>query len=131
MMSNVVSIFGEFQNRNAKEHEEIINAEVKESLEHFSDLMENLIHEYYRSKNNQRHIRSRKVLTEGMVLHMSYVGLIEVMFEEYEINFGSTKYIRGKKAYFYSRIMPFFEKSLEKYNYFIDMNECLKKCNSY
>ena len=131
MMSNVVSIFGEFQNRNAKEHEEIINAEVKESLEHFSDLMENLIHEYYRSKNNQRHIRSRKVLTEGMVLHMSYVGLIEVMFEEYEINFGSTKYIRGKKAYFYSRIMPFFEKSLKKYSYLIDMNECLKKYNSY
>ncbi len=131
MMSNIVSIFGEFQNRNAKEHEEIINAEVKESLEHFSDLMENLIHEYYRSKNNQRHIRSRKVLTEGMVLHMSYVGLIEVMFEEYEINFGSTKYIRGKKAYFYSRIMPFFEKSLKKYSYLIDMNECLKKYNSY
>tara|TARA_A100001234_G_scaffold18063_1_gene14342 strand:- start:338 stop:730 length:393 start_codon:yes stop_codon:yes gene_type:complete len=130
-MSNIVSIFGEFQNRNAKEHEEIINAEVKESLEHFSDLMENLIHEYYRSKNNQRHIRSRKVLTEGMVLHMSYVGLIEVMFEEYEINFGSTKYIRGKKAYFYSRIMPFFEKSLKKYSYLIDMNECLKKYNSY
>ncbi len=131
MMSNIVSIFGEFQNPKAKEHEEIINAEVKESLEHFSDLMENLIHEYYRSKNNQRHIRSRKVLTEGMVLHMSYVGLIEVMFEEYEINFGSTKYIRGKKAYFYSRIMPFFEKSLKKYNYLIDMNECLKKYNSY
>ena len=43
MMSNVVSIFGEFQNPNAKEHEKIINAEVKESLEHFSDLMENLI----------------------------------------------------------------------------------------
>ena len=131
MMSNVVSIFGEFQNPDAKEHEKIINAEVKESLEHFSDLMENLIHEYYRSKNNQRHIRSRKVITEGMVLHMSYVGLIEVMFEEYEINFGATKYIRGKKAYFYSRILPFFEKSLEKYNYLIDMNECLKKYNSY
>ena len=93
--------------------------------------MENLIHEYYRSKNNQRHIRSRKVITEGMVLHMSYVGLIEVMFEEYEINFGATKYIRGKKEYFYSKIMPFFEKSLEKYNYLIDMNECLKKYNSY
>ena len=131
IMSNVVSIFGEFQNPEAKKHEKIINAEVKESLEHFSDLMENLIHEYYRSKKNQRHIRSRKVITEGMVLHMSYVGLIEVMFEEYEINFGSTKYIRGKKAYFYSRIMPFFEKSLKKYNYLIDMNECLKKYNSY
>ena len=49
----------------------IINAEVKESLEHFSDLMENLIHEHFRSKNNKRHIRSRKVITERMVLHMS------------------------------------------------------------
>ena len=54
-MSNVVSIFGEFQNPNAKEDEKIINAEVKESLEHFSNLMENLIHEHYRSKNNKRH----------------------------------------------------------------------------
>ena len=131
MMSNVVSIFGEFQNPNAKEHEKIINAEVKESLEHFSELMENLIHEHFRSINNKRHIRSKKVITEGMVLHMSYVGLIEVMFEEYEIIFGATKYIKGKKAYFYSRIMPFFEKSLKKYNYLIDMDECMKKYNSY
>ena len=130
-MSNVVSIFGEFQNPNAKEDEKIINAEVKESLEHFSDLMENLIHEHYRCKNNKRHIRSRTVINEAVVLHMSYVGLIEIMFEEYEINFGSTKYIKGKKAYFYSRIVPFFEKSLKKYNYLIDMNECLRKYNSY
>jgi seryl-tRNA synthetase len=130
-MSNVVSIFGEFQNPNAKEDEKIINAEVKESLEHFSNLMENLIHEHYRSKNNKRHIRSRTVINEGVVLHMSYVGLIEIMFEEYEINFGTTKYIKGKRAYFYSRIVPFFEKSLKKYSYLIDMKECLKKYNSY
>ena len=130
-MSNVVSIFGEFQNPNAKEDEKTINAEVKESLEHFSDLMENLIHEHYRSKNNKRHIRSRTVINEGVVLHMSYVGLIEIMFEEYEINFGRTKYIKGKRAYFYSKIVPFFEKSLKKYSYLIDMNECLKKYNSY
>lgn len=130
-MSNVVSIFGEFQNPNAKEDEKIINAEVKESLEHFSDLMENLIHEHYRSKNNKRHIRSRTVINEGVVLHMSYVGLLEIMFEEYEINFGRTKYIKGKRAYFYSKIVPFFEKSLKKYSYLIDMNECLKKYNSY
>ena len=131
MMSNVVSIFGEFQNPDAKDHEKIINAEVKESLEHFSDLMENLIHEHYRSKNNKRHIRSRTVINEGVVLHMSYVGFIEIMFEEYEINFGSTKYIKGKRAYFHSRIVPFFEKGLKKYSYLIDMNECLKKYNSY
>jgi len=130
-MSNVVSIFGEFQNPNAKEDEKIINAEVKESLEHFSDLMENLIHEHYRSKNNKRHIRSRTVINEGVVLHMSYVGLIEIMFEEYAINFGTTKYIKGKRAYFYSKILPFFEKSLKKYSYLIDMNECLKKYNSF
>ena len=130
-MSNVVSIFGEFQNPNAKEDEKIINAEVKESLDHFSNLMENLIHEHYRSKNNKRHIRSRTVINEGVVLHMSYVGLIEIMFEEYEINFGTTKYIKGKRAYFYSRIVPFFEKSLKKYSYLIDMKECLKKYNSY
>ena len=130
-MSNVVSIFGEFQNPNAKEDEKIINAEVKESLEHFSDLMENLIHEHFRSQKNERHIRSRTVITKRMVMHMSYVGLIEEMFEEYEIIFGATKYIKSKRAYFYSRIIPFFEKNLKKYNYLIDMNECLKKYNSY
>ena len=93
--------------------------------------MENLIHEHFRSQNNKRHIRSRKIIIDGVVLHMSYIKLIEIMFEEYEINFGATKYIKGKKAYFYSRIMPFFEKSLKKYNYLIDMSECLKKYNSY
>ena len=125
-MSNVVSIFGEFQNPDAKEHEKIINAEVKESLEHFSDLMENLIHEHFRSKNNKRHIRSRKVITEGMVLHMSYVGLIEVMFEEYEMNFGKTKYISGKKHTSTAESCPSLKKVLKKYKYLIDMNECLK-----
>ena len=130
-MSNIVSIFGEFQNPNAIEDEKIINAQVKESLEHFSDLMENLIHEHFRSQNNKRHIRSRKIIIDGVVLHISYIKLIEIMFEEYEINFGATKYIKGKKAYFYSRIMPFYEKSLKKYNYLIDMSECLEKYNSY
>ena len=130
-MSNIVSIFGEFQNPNAIDDEKIINAQVKESLEHFSDLMENLIHEHFRSQNNKRHIRSRKIIIDGVVLHMSYIKLIEIMFEEYEINFGATKYIKGKKAYFYSRIMPFYEKSLKKYNYLIDMSECLEKYNSY
>ena len=130
-MSKVVSIFGDFQNLEAKDDEKIINAEIKESLEHFSDLMENLIHEYFRSQKNERHIRSRTVITKRMVMHMSYVGLIEEMFEEYEIIFGATKYIKSKRAYFYSRIIPFFEKNLKKYNYLIDMNECLKKYNSY
>ena len=50
MMSNVVSIFGEFENPKAKHYEKIINDEVKESLDHFRDLVENLIHEHYRSK---------------------------------------------------------------------------------
>ena len=130
MMSNVVSIFGEFENPKAKQYEKIINAEVKESLDHFQDLIENIIHEHYRSKNNERHIRSRTVITDGVVLHMSYVDLIEAMFEEYIIDFGMTKYIKGKKAYFYSRIIPFFDKSLKKYNHLIDMNQCLKQFNS-
>jgi seryl-tRNA synthetase len=130
MMSNVVSIFGEFENPKAKQYEKIINAEVKESLDHFQDLIENIIHEHYRSKNNERHIRSRTVITDGVVLHMSYVDLIEAMFEEYIIDFGMTKYIKGKKAYFYSRIIPFFDKTLKKYNHLIDMNQCLKQFNS-
>ena len=130
MMSNVISIFGEFENPKAKYYEKIINAEVKESLEHFSNLMENLIHEHYRSKNNKRHIQSKTVITDGVVLHMSYVDLVEAMFEEYIIDFGMTKYIKGKKAYFYSRIMPFFDKNLKKYNHLIDMNQCLKQFNS-
>ena len=130
MMSNVVSIFGEFENPKAKHYEKIINAEVKESLEHFSNLMENLIHEHYRSKNNKRHIQSKTVITDGVVLHMSYVDLVEAMFEEYIIDFGMTKYIKGKKAYFYSRIMPFFDKNLKKYNYLIDMKQCLKQFDS-
>ena len=130
MMSNVVSIFGEFENPKAKHYEKIINDEVKESLDHFRDLVENLIHEHYRSKNNKRHIRSRTVITNGVVLHMSYVDLIEAMFEEYIIDFGMTKYIKGKKAYFYSRIIPFFDKTLKKYNHLIDMNQCLKQFNS-
>ena len=130
MMSNVISIFGEFENPKAKHYEKIINAEVKESLEHFSNLMENLIHEHYRSKNNERHIQSKSVITNGVVLHMSYVDLVEAMFEEYIIDFGMTKYIKGKKAYFYSRIMPFFDKNLKKYNYLIDTKQCLKQFNS-
>ena len=129
-MSNVVSIFGQFEDPHAKNHEKLINAEVKESLNNFSNLMETLIHEHYASKNNKRHISSKGVITDRVVLHMSYVDLIEAMFEEYIIDFGMTKYIKGKKAYFYSRIMPFFDKNLKKYNYLIDMKQCLKQFNS-
>lgn len=130
IMTNVESIFGKFDNPKAKEFEKLINAEVKESLDNFQNLMEHLIHEHYRSNDNQRHIYSRTVITDGVVLHMSYVDLVEAMFEEYIIDFGMTKYIKGKKAYFYSRIMPFFDKNLKKYNYLIDMKQCLKQFNS-
>ena len=40
------------------------------------------------------------------------------------------KYIKGKKAYFYSRIVPFFDKNLKKYNYLIDTKQCLKQFDS-
>ncbi len=130
IMSSVVSIFGELENLKAKDFEKEINAEVKESLMHFSNLMENLIHEHFRSKNNKRHIKSRTIIINGMVLHMCSLDLIESMFEEYIFTYGATKYIKSKKAYFYSRIMPFFEKSLKKYNYLIDMNQCLKEFNN-
>tara|TARA_B100001175_G_C18971609_1_gene385507 strand:+ start:136 stop:417 length:282 start_codon:yes stop_codon:yes gene_type:complete len=92
--------------------------------------MKELIPEYYRSKDNIRHITSQTSITYGMVLHMSYVDLIEAMFEEYIIDFGMTKFIKGKKAYFYSRIMPFFDKNIKKYAHLVDMNQCLKQFNS-
>lgn len=129
-MTNIVSIFGEFENKKAENFEKEINSEVKESLMNFSNLMENLIHEHFRSKNNKRHIKSRTIIINGMVLHMCSLDLIESMFEEYIVTYGVTKYIKSKKAYFYSRIIPFFEKSLKKYNYLIDMNQCLREFNS-
>ena len=49
-MTNIVSIFGEFENKKAENFEKEINSEVKESLMNFSNLMENLIHEHFRSE---------------------------------------------------------------------------------
>ena len=126
-MSNVVSIFGECVNPDAKNYEKLINTEVKKSLYHFSNLMENLIHEHFAYKNNKRHISSKTVISHGVVIHLSYIDLIEAMFEEYVTDFGRTKYIKSKSAYFYSRIMPFFEKNLKKYNYLIDIKQCLEQ----
>ena len=58
------------------------------------------------------------------------IDIRESMIEEYIIDFGMTKYIKGKKAYFYSRIMPFFDKNIKKYAHLVDMNQCLKQFNS-
>mgnify|MGYP001169617828 FL=1 len=129
-MSNVVSIFGEFVNPNAKEYEKLINDEVKGSLDHFMLLMQHLIYVKKRSLRKKQNINVKIVTTDYVVIHMSYIDLIESMFDEYVMDYGKTKYIRYKKAYFYSRIMPFFEESLKDYKHLIDMDLCLKKFNS-
>ena len=131
MMSNVVSIFGEFVNPKAKDCEKLINDEIKESLEHFRGLMKTLIFEHQRSLRKKPHLNSKAVTTDFMVLHMINIDFIESMFEEYLIDYGKTKYIKSKKAYFYSRVMPFFDKNLQDYDHLIDMNLCTKKFNNF
>tara|TARA_B100000614_G_C14370897_1_gene421324 strand:+ start:288 stop:689 length:402 start_codon:yes stop_codon:yes gene_type:complete len=130
-MSNVVSIFGETVNPKAKDFEKLINEEIKESLEHFRGLMKTLIFEDKRSLRKKPHLNSKAVTTDFMVLHMINVELIESMFEEYLLDYGKTKYIKSKKAYFYSRVMPFFDKNLQDYDHLIDMNLCTKKFNDF
>ncbi len=131
MMSNVVSIFGEVVNPKAKDCEKLINDEIKESLEHFRGLMKTLIFEHHRSLRKGPHLNSKAVTTDFMVLHMINIDFIESMFEEYLIDYGKTKYIKSKKAYFYSRVMPFFDKNLQDYDHLIDMNLCAKKFNNF
>ena len=131
MMSNVVSIFGEVVNPKAKDCEKLINDEIKESLEHFRGLMKTLIFEHHRSLRKGPHLNSKAVTTDFMVLHMINIDFIESMFEEYLIDYGKTKYIKSKKAYFYSRVMPFFDKNLQDYDHLIDMNLCTKKFNNF
>ena len=131
MMSNVVSISGEVVNPKAKDCEKLINDEIKESLEHFRGLMKTLIFEHHRSLRKGPHLNSKAVTTDFMVLHMINIDFIESMFEEYLIDYGKTKYIKSKKAYFYSRVMPFFDKNLQDYDHLIDMNLCAKKFNNF
>ena len=122
MMSNVESIFGKFNDPNAKYFERIINKQIKGSIYDFSHLMKIFIYEHQRAKKSYRHIRFKNDVTNWTIQHSENIKHIERLFEEYTEIYGSTQYIKRKKAYFYNRIIPFFKENLKKYDYLIEMN---------
>ena len=58
-MSEVKSIFGEFENPNAKNEEKVIKDHCHEFVSHYQSFVEILIIEDLRDKNNRRSINSK------------------------------------------------------------------------
>ena len=121
-MSNVVNIFYRFDNPNAKYFEKIIQKEIKICIYNFSHLMKIFIHENQRAKKGYRHIKFRTNVDNWMIQHAKDIEYVERLFGEYIETYGSTQYIKRKSTFFYTNIIPFFNKSLKKYSYLIDID---------
>jgi hypothetical protein len=121
-MSNVVNIFYEFDNPNANHFEKIIFKEIKICLNNFLHLIKIFIYENQRKKRGYRHINFRTNVNNWIIEHTKDKEHVERLFQEYIEIYGSTQYIKRKRTFFYTKIIPFFEKSLKKYNHLIDIN---------
>ena len=61
-MSEVKSIFGEFENPNAKNEEKVIKDYCHEFVEHYQSFAEILIHEHIINKKSRRTINSKSLI---------------------------------------------------------------------
>jgi len=121
-MSNLVNIFYRFDNPNAKYFEKIIQKEIKICIYNFLHLMKIFIHENQRAKKGYHHINFRTNANNWMIQHAKDIEYVERLFGEYIETYGSTQYIKRKSTFFYTNIIPFFNKSLKKYSYLIDID---------
>ena len=88
-MSEVKSIFGEFENPNAKNEEKVIKDHCHEFVSHYQSFIEILIIEDLRDKNNRRTINSKSLISNGMVMYLILETLVSQSIADYKDQYGN------------------------------------------
>ena len=125
-MSNVKSIFSNLDEIDLTndDHElvESCNDFIKESKE----LVDYLIIEDDRNRNNVRWYSSKDLFVSGMTMLIIHQELIEETIEEYKVKYGHTSVIKNIESIF-RKVVEHNVETIKPYEYLIDFNECQKR----
>ena len=123
-MSEVKSIFGEFENPNAKNEEKVIKDHCHEFVVHYQSFAEILIHEDISDKNNRRTINSKSLISNAMVMYLIYEALIPQSIADYKNQYGNTAFINKIESLMFNRVFVTCREELASYNHLIDEKHC-------
>jgi|TARA_B110000444_G_C18742481_1_gene548674 hypothetical protein len=125
-MSEVKSIFGEFEKVNATDDENYILDSCREFVDESLKLINILIVENDRHKNNQRWYASKSIIQSGMTLLIMHQKLIEALIDVYKREHGFTSII-NRIEYLFRDSINLNQKTMKPYLYLIDFNDCEKR----
>jgi len=125
-MSNVQSIFGNFNEIEVKEDE----GEIFDSLKDFADewvkFLNILIVENDMDLNNVRWFSSKELIVSGMTMLMIHQELLEELIQEYKNKYGFTEIIKKTDSAF-KKMVKSHNKTLKSFEHLIDFHECQKR----
>tara|TARA_B100000963_G_scaffold340021_1_gene338257 strand:- start:4889 stop:5287 length:399 start_codon:yes stop_codon:yes gene_type:complete len=129
-MTNVISIYGSYVNSNAELAESFLMIQMDECFNNFIGLMEYLIIEDNRNKQNLRYIKSEKLLINSMALHLIYIEIINELIFDYKYLYGQTSFIKKTIVITQNKLFPYFDETLRPFMYLIDMNKVNNELNN-
>ena len=123
-MIKVKSIFGEFENPNAKNEEKVIKDHCHEFVVHYQSFAEILIHEDISDKNNRRTINSKSLITNAMVMYLILETMISESIADYKNQYGKTAFINKLESLMFNNVFVICREELATYNHLIDEKHC-------
>tara|TARA_B100001173_G_scaffold174122_1_gene150281 strand:- start:641 stop:1039 length:399 start_codon:yes stop_codon:yes gene_type:complete len=131
-MSDVKSIFGEFENPNANNEEKVIKDYCNEFVEHHQYFVEILIYENIIDKDNRRTVNSKSLIANAMVMYLMLETLISQSIADYKTQYGNTTFINKLESVMFNLIFVTCREDLASYKHLIDEKHCeeifLNKC---
>ena len=131
-MSDVKSIFGEFENPNANNEEKVIKDYCNEFVEHHQYFVEILIYENIIDKDNRRTVNSKSLITNAIVMYLMLETLISQSIADYKTQYGNTTFINKLESVMSNLIYVTCREDLASYKHLIDEKHCeeifLNKC---
>ena len=103
-MSEVKSIFGEFENPNAKNEEKVIKDHCHEFVSHYQSFVEILIIEDLRDKNNRRSINSKSLISNAMIIYLILETMISESIADYKNQYGKTAFINRLESLMFNNV---------------------------
>ena len=123
-MSEVKSIFCEFENPNAKNEEKVIKDHCHEFVSHYQSFIEILIIEDLRDKDNRRTINSKSLISNGMVMYLILETLVSQSIADYKDQYGNTSFINALESLMFNRVFVNCREELVTYKHLIDKKQC-------
>ena len=123
-MSEIKSIFGEFENPNAKNEEKVIIDYCHEFVEHYQSFAEILIHEDIRNKDNRRSINSKSFISNAMVMYIILETMISESIADYKNQYGNTSFINKLESLMLNNVFVACKEELATYKHLIDEKKC-------